>query len=181
MRLLKCLAYVQALLFVVACSYGQDVHYNYDRGTSFASFKTYQWVDFPGRVPDELIDRDIKRSIDEQLAQKGLTKVEKDADLYVGYQSVIDMQKGINLSAWGTRGGPGEWGGFDNGTVTGQTSTIPVGMLLVDLYDPAKKRPIWRGDAAKTIDLKKDPDRNYKNLQKTMAKLFKNYPPEGRK
>ena len=181
MRLLKCLAYVQALLVVVACSYGQDVHYNYDRGISFASFKTYQWVDFPGRVPDELIDRDIKRSIDEQLAQKGLTKVEKDADLYVGYQSVIDMQKGINLSAWGTRGGPGGWGGFDNGTVTGQTSTIPVGMLLVDLYDPAKKRLIWRGDATKTIDLKKDPDKNYKNLQKTMAKLFKNYPPEGRK
>jgi uncharacterized protein DUF4136 len=86
-------------LFIVAGAYGQDVHYNYDRGTNFASYKTYQWVDLPGRVPDQLIDRDIKRSIDEQLAQKGLTKVEKDADLYVGYQAVIDLEKGINLSA----------------------------------------------------------------------------------
>ena len=127
---------------------------------------------------DELIDRDIRRSIDEQLGQKGLTKVEKDADLYVGYQTVIDMEKGISLSAWGTRGGPGGWGGLDSGTVTGQTSTIPVGMLLVDLYDPAKKQLIWRGDATKSIDLKKDPDKNYKNLQKAMAKLFKNYPPQ---
>lgn len=124
-----------------------------------------------------MIDRDIKRSIDEQLAQKGLTKVEKDADLYVGYQAVIDLEKGINLSAWGTRGGPGGWGGWggwDSGTVTGQTSTIPVGMLLVDLFDPAKKQLIWRGDASKTLDLKKDPDKNYKNLQKAMTKLFKN-------
>lgn len=171
-------------LFIVAGAYGQDVHYNYDRGTNFASYKTYQWVDLPGRVPDQLIDRDIKRSIDEQLAQKGLTKVEKDADLYVGYQAVIDLGKGINLSAWGTRGGPGGWGGWggwDSGTVTGQTSTIPVGMLLVDLFDPAKKQLIWRGDASKTLDLKKDPDKNYKNLQKAMTTLFKNYPPQAGK
>jgi len=171
-------------LFIVAGAYGQDVHYNYDRGTNFASYKSYQWVDLPGRVRDQLIDRDIKRSIDEQLAQKYLTKVEKDADLYVGYQAVIDLEKGINLSAWGTRGGPGgwgEWGGWDNGTVTGQTSTIPVGILLVDLFDPAKKQLIWRGDVSKTLDLKKDPDKNYKNLQKAMTKLFKNYPPQAGK
>jgi len=132
-------------------------------------------------VPDQLIDRDIKRSIDEQLSQKGLTRVEKDADLYVGYQAVIDMEKGISLSGWGTRGGPGGWGGLDSGTVTGQTSTIPVGILLVDLFDPAKKQLIWRGDASKTLDLKKDPDKNYKNLQKAMTKLFKNYPPQAGK
>jgi Domain of unknown function (DUF4136) len=165
-------------LFIVASAYAQDVHYNYDRGTTFASYKTYQWVDLPGRVPDQLIDRDIKRSIDEQLAQKGLTKVEKDADLYVGYQAVINLGKGVNVSAWGTRGGPGGWGGLDSGAVTGQTSTIPVGVLVVDLYDPAKKQLIWRGDASKSIDLRKDPDKNYKYLQKAMAKLFKNYPPQ---
>jgi uncharacterized protein DUF4136 len=164
--------------FIVAGAYGQDVHYNYDRGTNFAFYKTYQWVDLPGRVPDQLIDRDIKRSIDEQLAQRGLTRVEKDADLYVGYQAVIHLEKDTNLSAWGTRGGPGGW---DSGTVMGQTSTIPVGMLLVDLFDSTKKQLIWRGDASKTLDLKKDPDKNYKNLQKAMTKLFKNYPPQAGK
>jgi hypothetical protein len=167
-------------LLMSVSAYAQDVHYNYDRGANFASYKTYQWIDLPGRVPDQLIDGDIKRAIDEQLAQKGLTKVEKDADLYVGYQAVIDLERGINLSAWGTRGGPGGlgWAGLDSGTVTGQTSTIPVGMLLVNLYDPAKKQLIWRGDASKTIDLKKDPNKNYRNLQKAMTKLFKNYPPQ---
>jgi len=171
-------------LLMSVSAYAQDVHYNYDRGANFASYKTYQWVDLPGRVPDQLIDHDIKRAIDEQLAQKGLTKVEKDGDLCVGYQAVVELEKGINLSAWGTRGGPGGWGGlggFDSGTVTGQTSTIPLGMLLVNLYDPAKKQLIWRGDASKTLDLKKDPDKNYRNLQKAMTKLFKNYPPRAGK
>ena len=48
----------------------------------------------------------------------------------------------------------------------------------MNVYDPGRKQLIWRGDARKTIDLKKDPDKNYKNLQKAMAKLFKNYPPQ---
>jgi hypothetical protein len=180
MRLTKQLAFLAAFLFMLACAYGQDTHYNYDRGANFATYKTYQWVDIPGgAVPDQLIDRDIKRAIDEQLAQKGLTRVEKNPDLYVGYQAVIREEKGINLSGWGERyGGWGGWGGgWGTGSVQGQTSTIPVGTLLVDLYDPAKKQLIWRGDATKTIDVKKDPDKNYKNLQKAMAKLFKNYPP----
>ena len=60
-----------------ACAYGQDVHYNYDRDANFAAYKTYQWVDLPGRVPDQLVDGAVKRSVDEQLARKGLTKVEK--------------------------------------------------------------------------------------------------------
>ena len=63
-------------------------------------------------------------------------------------------------------------------SVQGQTSTIPIGTMAVDLYDPARKQLIWRGDATKTIDLKKNPDNNYKTLQKAMSKLFKNYPPQ---
>jgi hypothetical protein len=169
-----------AFLLTVVCVYGQDVHYNYDRGANFSSYKTYQWVDLPEAVADQLVDRDIKRAVDEELAQKGLTKVEKDADLYVGYRALINLEKGVNLSALGTRGGPVGWGGFDNGTVTGQTSTIAVGMLFVDLYDAGKKQLIWRGDANKTIDPKKDPNKNYKNLQKAVAKLFKNYPPQSK-
>jgi hypothetical protein len=54
-------------------------------------------------------------------------------------------------------------------------------MLLVDLFDPARKQLVWRGDASKTIDLKKDPDKNYRNLQKAVAKLFKKFPPQGDK
>jgi hypothetical protein len=173
-----------AFLLVVVCAYGQDVHYNYDRGANFSSYKTYQWVELPGKVSDQLIDRDVKRAVDEQLALKGLTKVEKDADLCVSYHTLINLEKGVNISAWGTGGGPGGWGGLgglNNGSVTGQTSTIPVGMLFVDLYDAGKKQLIWRGDANKTIDLKKDPNKNYKNLQRAVAKLFKNYPPQANK
>ena len=125
---------------------------------------------------DQLIDQDIRRAVDEQLTLKGLTKVEKNADLQVIYHSSVHQEVGIDLS--GTALGDREYGSSWNGSLQGRTSTIPVGMLVVDLYDPARKQLIWRGDATKTVNLKTDPDKNYKNLQKTMAKLFKNYPPK---
>jgi len=175
------------LLFpTVVSTYGQEVHYNYDRSVNFSTYKTYQWVDLDGpgsKVPDQLIDRDVQRAVDEQLGQKGLTRVENGGDLMVSYHAILREEKSVNLNGFGMGSGPwgGGWGpgGWGNGTVTGQTSTIPVGMLLIDIYDPAKKQLIWRGDATKTIDLKKDPGKNYKALQKAMAKLFKNYPPPG--
>ena len=34
----------------------------------------------------------------------------------------------------------------------------------------------WRGSAAKTLNISKDPDKNYHTLEKAMAKLFRNYP-----
>jgi hypothetical protein len=124
---------------------------------------------------DQLINKEIKRAVDEQLAQKGLTKLDKNADLIVGYHAAIRQEQTLYVSGmgWGGRG----WGRGWDGSVQGQTSSVPIGTIVVDLYDPAQKQLIWRGDATKTIDLKKDPDKNYKNLQKAMAKLFKNYPP----
>lgn len=166
--------FLAALLLIAACAYGQDVHYNYDRSANFANYRTYKWVEIPGgSVPDRLIDQAIRQTADEQLAQKGLIKVDENADLYIGYQVVVNLEKSIDL--WSTGIGPGGWG---DRSVQGQTSTVPVGILLVDLYDVAKKQLVWRGDAVKTIDLKTGPDKNYKNLQKAMAKLFKNYPPK---
>ena len=207
MKLNKHFTFLLFLLFIFACAYGQDVHYNYERGTNFSAYKTYQWVDTPTSPPsgapslpaglpnlpagpppllggstdshdvsgDQLLDQDIKRAIDEQLAQKGLTKVDKNPDLRVAYQAGVHEEKSINLfgSGWGGRG----YGGFWDGSIQGQTSSIPIGGVVVGIYDPAKKQLIWRGDASKTIDIKKDPDKNYKNLQKAMAKLFKDYPP----
>ena len=177
MRLVKQVTSLAAFMLVAACAYGQEVHYNYDRSANFATYKTYQWVEIPGgAVPDELIDKAIKQAADEQLVLKGLTRVEENADLYIGYQFVLNLEKSVSL--WETGGGPGGWGGWGGRSVQGQTSTVPVGILLMDLYDVGKKQLVWRGDAVKTIDLKKDPDKNYKNLQKTMSKLFKNYPPK---
>jgi len=66
-------------------------------------------------------------------------------------------------------------GNLGNSRVT--TSAIDIGKLVIGLFDPATKQLVWRGSASKTLNISKDPDKNYRTLEKALAKLFRNYPP----
>jgi hypothetical protein len=151
----------------------QDVKYNFMPGTDFAKYHTYKWVNIGnGAHPNQIVDAEIKQSVDSQLAAKGLTKTDGDkADLYVGYQIAVDKEK--QWDAYGMGGGV-RWGGM--GTAT--SSTINVGSLALDMYDPEKKQLVWTGTATKTIDPSSNQEKNQKNLDKAMQKLLKNYPPK---
>lgn len=158
-------------------AYAQTIHYTYDPGANFATYKTYQWVDLEGSggaVPDQSIDRMIRRAVDEQLAHKGLVKVDKDGDLRVGYEAVIDP--GRKITFVGTESPAWSWG---KAVVQGETSTISVGMVWVDLYDPSREQLVWRGDASKIV-YHNYGTRNYKSLERAMVKLLTNYPPPPR-
>jgi len=174
------LAMIALSALVVGSAWAQDVRYNFDKGTDFSKFKTYKWVSIKGAtVPDELVDKNIKTAVDTQLAAKGLTKTDSaDADLYIGYQGAIGEEKQLNSYNTGWSTGPGWWRGGGSSMTTGQTSTIYIGQLVIDMYDSSKKALVWRGVVSKTIDPKAKPDKQEKNLNKAMAKLFKYYPPK---
>jgi hypothetical protein len=57
MRLAKLLTFLPAFLFMITYANGQEVHYNYDRGVNFSSYKTYQWVDLADRPSAGSVDR----------------------------------------------------------------------------------------------------------------------------
>ena len=119
--------------------------------------------------------------MDAQLAGKGLRRVESGGDLLVGYQAAISQEKQFNSLGWVGRSRlvGRTLGRLGQHSVT--SSTIEVGKLVIGLFDPATKQLVWRGSASKTLDIKKDPDKNYRNLEKAMAKLFRNYPPHAGK
>jgi Domain of unknown function (DUF4136) len=99
-------------LAMLACggALAQDVTYNAMPGIDFSKYHTYKWVTIQGAsYPNQIVDTQIKTSIDSQLASKGLTKTDTDkADLYIGYQGSIDQEKQWN--AYGMGGGL-RWGG----------------------------------------------------------------------
>ena len=164
--------------------FGQDVRYNFDKETDFSRFKTYKWVALKdAKDAGDLLDKQIKSSFDAQLATKGLTKVEDDsANLYIGYQAAIGQEKQFTSynTDWGYGPGwyrGGWYGSPGGGMTTGSTSTIYVGQLVLDMYDSANKDLVWRGIGSKTIDQNAKPDKQQKNLNKTVTKMLKNYPP----
>ena len=184
-----------ALLLVAASNaVCQDVKYNFDKNTDFSAFKTYKWVSLKDAAKvNDLLDKQIKDAVDAQLATKGLSKVDgDDANLYIDYQAAVTTEKQFtsfsnNMGAWGP--GPG-WGprggwygpaGMQGGITTGNTSTIYIGQLALDMNDTANHDLVWRGVVSKTIDQTAKPDKQQKNLTNAVAKLLKNFPPKAAK
>jgi len=172
-------------LFAVI-SFAQDVRYNFDSSADFAKYKTYKWVPMKdAQQVDQLVEQQLKKTIDAELATKGLTQTSgEQADLLVGYQVAINQEKQFTSYSSDFGYGPG-WGrgwygggGMGSSMTTGQTSTIHIGSLDLDMYDSAQKKLVWRGVASKTLDPKAKPEKRQKNLTKAVAKLLKNYPPK---
>ncbi len=63
------------------------------------------------------------------------------------------------------------------GMGTATSSTIQIGTLGLDVYDSAAKQLVWRGQATKTLNPSKDPNKNQERLKKAVAKLLKDFPP----
>jgi hypothetical protein len=153
-------------------SWAQQVDYNYDRNVDFSKFKTYKWVEIKGgEHPNQLQNQDIREAINEQLAGKLTMKDEDPVDLYVGYQVSVQHEKELN----GYGGGLG-WrlgGGMMDATV----STIDVGTIVVDFYEPDSKTLVWRGSATNSLPTSGNPDKKMKHLNKAMGKLLMHFPP----
>jgi uncharacterized protein DUF4136 len=160
---------------LLTCGVGvsQDIRTQAMPGVDFSKYHTYKWVLIAGaRQPNQITDAEIKLAVNAQLTAKGLTKVETDpADLYVGYQVALQQQEQWN--AYGTGGF--RWGG---GMASATQSTINVGTLVLDFYDPATKTLVWTGSATKSLNPGSNQEKNQKNLNNAMAKLLKNFPPK---
>ena len=163
-------------LVLLVCGFvaAQDIKTNYVPGTDFSKYKTYKWVNIEGgEQPDQIVQQQIKQAVDATLASKGMTKTDDDmAAMYVGYQVSVTQERQWN--AYGMGGGP-RWGG---GMGTATSSTIQIGTLGLDFYDSVKKQLVWRGQATKTLNPSKDPNKNQDRLNKAVAKLLKDFPPK---
>ena len=157
----------------------QDVMVNYVPGTDFSKYKTYKWVEIQGaEKPDQIIDTQIKQAIDKALATGGLTPVTGDkADLYVAYQIAYTKEQQWNTYSVG---GPYAWR-YGGGSGQATSTTITIGTVALDMYDPAAKELVWKGQASKTLSNEKDPAKRQKNIDKAMAKLLKDFPPKPKK
>lgn len=95
------------------------------------------------------------------------------ADLLVAYHVGIDREK-----QWNGFGSFDRFpGGFGMGSGTATSSTIEIGTLVLEMYDPVTKKLVWSGSATKTLNISKDQQKNQKNVDKAMQKLLKAFPP----
>ena len=163
-----------AFLFATT-SFAQHVKTDYDRTANFNEYKTYSWEKVQTKDP-LLVDR-IKEAVNTTLAAKGLTPVESGGDVSVVAIEMTKNQQSLNTFYNGFGGGWRWGGGFGNTTTT--VDNYKVGTLVVDLFDAKTKTLIWRGSASDTLSDKSD--KNIKNLDKGVEKMFDHFPPDAKK
>jgi hypothetical protein len=167
-------ALIGIIVFFAGTASAQQVKTDYDRGANFAQYKTYSWEHVKTKDPLD-VDR-IKSAVNAALAAKGWTQVDSGGDVSVVAMEVTSTQQTLNTFYDGLGGGWG-WrrfgGGFGEATTT--TDTYKVGTVVVDLFDTKTKELIWRGSSSGTLS--NNSDKNIKNLDKGVDKMFKHFPP----
>jgi hypothetical protein len=164
------------MLFSFAASAtAQQVKFDYDRSANFSQYKTYSLEHVKTQDP-LLVDR-IKTSVNAALATKGWTEVASGGDISIMAMEMTHDQQTLNTFYDGFGGG---WGwrnfgfaGFGDATTT--TETYKVGTLVIDLFDAKTKKLVWRGSSRDTLS--NNSGKNIRNLDKSVEKMFKQFPP----
>jgi Domain of unknown function (DUF4136) len=176
MKTQKTLVLLIGLMFLFAGkAAAQQVKTDYDRSANFSQYKTYSWEHVKTQDPLD-VDR-IKTAVNGALAVKGWTQVDSGGDVSIVAVEITRNQQTLNTFYDGLGGGWGwrRFGGGGLGEATTTTETYKVGTVVVDLFDTKTKQLIWRG--AESDTLSNNSNKNIKNLDKGVEKMFKQFPP----
>jgi hypothetical protein len=173
----KIFALTGIVLLFATVSFAQQVKTDYDREANFNQYKTYSWEKV--QTQDSLwVDR-IKEAVNTDLAAKGWTPVQSGGDVSIVAVETTQNQQTLDTFYDGFGGG-WRWrgfGGFGDSRTT--VENYKVGTLVVDLFDANTKKLVWRGSATDALSNKSD--KNIRNLDKGVQKMFDHFPPGEKK
>ncbi|MDW5287593.1 DUF4136 domain-containing protein [Formosa sp. PL04] len=170
------------LLVVSACS-SIKVASDYEKGTSFDTFKTYAFYK-TGIDKAEISDLDKKRilrAIEAQMTAKGYVKSETP-DILVSIFTKAREQVNVynNNMGWGPYGygwgwSPYYYNDFNNTSITSSTE----GTLFIDLIDAKKQELVWQGVGSGYLN--QNMNKKDERINEFVAQILASYPPEPKK
>lgn len=171
------------MVFAVACS-SVKVRQDFDNEADFASLQTYHWIAKPDTeniAPAKkrrraFLNQEIKKAVDSDLAARGYRLNSTNPDFLV--ISHIDVSDKLNLTDWGYNYS-GSWSYWGLGGQDMDVQQYREGVLIIDMVNAASKQLIWRGVAQKALPEKlPSPEEMSKNINKIVAKILKEFPPQ---
>ncbi len=180
-RLLATLTFGATMTLTAAQA--QTVKTDWNHRLDFSQFHTFSF----GKVKtsDPLYEHRLRADVTHALTAKGLSRVPSGGDIVISaigqtkekteYDSFYNGLGGDGFG-WGGWGGWG--GGWGDGMGENQTTEqqIPVGTLVVDLFDGHTRQLAWRGESSE--DLSNNGSKDRKNVEKAIDKMFKKFPPK---
>jgi hypothetical protein len=131
----------------------------------------------PKRVA-ALVDPVIVPAVEKEMTARKWSKATGAApDLFVHYYFLATVGQTSQYHGQFLPAVP-VWGLPPFAPSTSSLSIYPVGTLIIDLTSPALKAIVWRGSAAREIEIEKPADERRKTLEKAIRDLLARFPPK---
>jgi hypothetical protein len=171
----------------------QDINVDYDHSYRFNQMKSYSWGKI--QTSDPLVEPRLAAAIDHVIQGYGFNESAKNrkGDVVItaieanNPQQYVAFYRGMSNLDW-HRG----WGGGGFSESAAQPRRIHGGTLIVDIYDGATGKLVWRGTAAEARLGSSDSSQKkvgfnpatpqekitQDNVDKAVKSMFANYPPK---
>ena len=187
MRIVKPSFYLLLLLILGGCA-GVRVSQDYEPGTDFSAYKTFDWksADQPQtgniRIDNPLLDGRIRKAVELALDAKGFRKTDRaSADFLVEYNLAVQAKVDSSPVSIGTGFGIGGGGSFGSiGVGTPVVDSYEEGLLIINIYDTKTGRLIWRGSGTRRLGWQSEPAKTTEDVNTLVDKILAQYPPSSK-
>lgn len=172
-RLAKAGLVLSAACLTATAIYAVEVKVDFDASVDFSGFSTFSFMD--GTLAEDLeVEARIHAAIERELIPLGLREVREQPDVIIVTHASLEPDKWVETVDFDY------WLGYEGFKkpieAAVETWGGEAGMLLVDILEASTERLLWRGLA--TGNVAKTSEKRDRKLDKTMAQLFRDFPPK---
>jgi hypothetical protein len=174
-----------ALVLIGGCATPLRPMTDYDRSQDFSKYRTFAWVsDDPLIQPalgedqvSALNRRRIADAIESELTSKGFLKVTASGDPSFTVAYTVGSRERLDVYSYpdAYRRHPWPWGYPYFGEHV-DVAPYTEGMLAIDIFDGASKRPVWHGRASRRIT-EKDVEHAAELIPPAVKSILLEFPP----
>jgi hypothetical protein len=155
---------------------------DFDHSVNFRTYKTWAWYPQqtgdaeggPARGYESFLDQRLQAAVERELSAKGLTRVEKDPDLFIAYSAKVEEKQQVSPGYNGL-GYPYGYGWYGRGMGGYNPVTqYKAGTVIIDLVDARRKELAWRGSGVAQVDKQSI---SQEEVYRIVNGILGNYPP----
>ena len=152
------------------------VNYDYDKGTDFTNYSTYNYYPDMNTGLSELDTKRLLHAVNAEMQAKGI-RFSEDPDFFINIDSEffeVASNNTVGLGVGGT--GRSVGGGLSVGIPVGQPKLERE--IRFDFVDAKKDELFWQGQGQGNFKENVSPETREEKLHALAAKVFAKYPPK---
>lgn len=174
---MKSVFFLLGFLLVSSCTTVR-VNYDYQKGTDFSSYTTYNYFEDMDTGLSQLDEKRLFKVLDSTLAMKGLQLSEEPSFLINIKSEVYRNMNGNTVGVGVGGGGRNVGGGVSVGIPLGSSSLQRA--LIFDFVDTERNQLVWQADTESGFRDNASPSVREEILRKVVNKALTKFPPENK-